>query len=61
MREAVDAERVRLLRVELVSPGDGREGLLSFRHFDPYSPELYRFPAVDPPSFRRRVEELGRG
>ncbi len=77
------------------SPFVGREGRLSFHHFDLYSqalsklerahrqdledvramlerqlveparvlayfdeiePELYRFPAVDPPAFRRRVE-----
>jgi hypothetical protein len=98
------------VNVELASPGDfvplpsgweersisvGREGALTFLHFDPYAqalaklerahardvedvealigsglvepgalrarfeeiePELYRFPAIDPPSFRRRVE-----
>jgi len=77
------------------SPFAGREGRLTFYHFDPYAqalaklerdhakdredvtalvarglvdppralvlfgeiePQLYRFPAVDPPSFRRRVE-----
>jgi len=26
--------------------------------FDSIEPELYRFPAIDPPSFRRSVEEL---
>jgi hypothetical protein len=26
------------------------------RCFDEIEPELYRFPAIDPPSFRRRVE-----
>jgi hypothetical protein len=75
----------------------GREGLLDFFHYDPYSqalaklerghgkdlldveamlsrgwverdellrlfeqiePELYRFPAIDPPSFRRAVEAV---
>ena len=100
------------VNVELASPGDfiplpvgwqerslsiGREGTLSFFHFDPYSqalsklershardledvramvasglveqerllasfreiePELYRFPAVDPRSFRARVENV---
>jgi hypothetical protein len=98
------------VNVELASPGEfiplprgwedrsislGREGLLSFAHFDPYSqalsklerghahdlddvaamtrlglvdrsrlleifveiePELYRFPAIDPASFRAAVE-----
>ena len=27
-------------------------------HFDDIEPDLYRFPAVDPPSFRRRVENV---
>ena len=103
------------INVELVSPGDfvplpqgweerspsiGREGRLSFRHFDFYAqalsklerahvrdtedvaamierglvergrllvlfeeiePELYRFPAIDPGSFRRRVEAAASG
>lgn len=106
------------VNVELAAPGDfiplpsgweersisaGREGGLSFFHFDPYSqglaklerghtrdledvramvaarlvdptrvlamfeeiePQLYRFPAINPRSFRRRIEdvlELGRG
>jgi hypothetical protein len=103
-------EEIRI-NVELASPLDfipvpqgwegrslsiGREGKLSFHHFDPYSqtlaklerahradlgdvnamvdrglvdparalaffdeiePELFRFPAIDPPSFRRRVED----
>lgn len=103
------------LNVELASPGDfvplpggwrerspsiGREGRVSFRHFDPYSqalaklerahdrdladvaamiglglverarlgelfdeiePELYRFPAIDPASFRRRVDVVVSG
>lgn len=98
------------INVELASPGDfiplpagweersllaGRQRLLSFYHFDPYSqalaklerdhardrqdvralvtaglvdprwlrayfeeiePMLYRFPAIDPPAFRDRVE-----
>ena len=26
-------------------------------HFDAIEPELYRFPAIDAPTFRRRVEE----
>lgn len=102
------------VNVELASPGDfiplpagwaerslfvGREGRVTFRHFDPYAqalaklerahmhdvedveallerglierrrlaelfeeiePQLYRFPAVDPPSFRRAVEAATR-
>lgn len=27
--------------------------------FDEIEPELYRFPAIDPAAFRRRVEQLG--
>ena len=33
-----------------------REGLLAF--FDSIEPELYRFPAIDPRSFRRAVEGI---
>jgi hypothetical protein len=79
------------------SPSVGREGRLTFKHFDLYSqalgklerghaqdledarvmlerglveaerlrsafdeiePQLYRFPAIDPPDFRRRVEDF---
>ena len=29
-------------------------------HFEEIEPELYRFPAVDPRSFRRQVEEVAR-
>lgn len=28
--------------------------------FEEIEPELYRYPAIDPPSFRRAVEELVR-
>lgn len=46
-----DLEDVRaMLARELVEP----TRLLAY--FDEIEPELYRFPAVDPPSFRRRVE-----
>jgi hypothetical protein len=80
------------------SPSVGREGRLTFKHFDLYSqalakierghrqdvqdvtemlerglvdagalrscfeeiePQLYRFPALDPADFRRRVEQIG--
>lgn len=30
---------------------------IAFAHFQQIEPELFRFPAIDPPSFRRRVEE----
>lgn len=36
----------------LVEPARLRE------YFDAIEPELYRFPAIDPPSFRRAVEQL---
>lgn len=32
-----------------------RDAALDF--FEQIEPELFRFPAVDPPAFRRRVEE----
>jgi hypothetical protein len=36
----------------LIDPAD------ALAQFDSIEPELYRFPAIDPPSFRRSVEEL---
>lgn len=30
-------------------------------YFDRMEPDLYRFPAIDPASFRRAVEEIFRG
>jgi len=38
----------------LVDPAD------ALAQFDSIESELYRFPAIDPPSFRRSVEELFR-
>jgi hypothetical protein len=38
----------------LIDPAD------ALAQFDSIEPELYRFPAIDPPSFRRSVEELFR-
>jgi hypothetical protein len=38
----------------LVEP---REALSQFEAIEP---ELYRFPAIDPPSFRRAIEEASR-
>ena len=35
-----------------------REGLLAF--LDAIEDDLYRFPAIDPPSFRRAVESVAR-
>lgn len=50
---AHDLEDIRqMLTAKLVEPETAR------RTFDLIEPELYRFPAVDPPSFRRAVEEL---
>jgi hypothetical protein len=50
---AQDLEDVRELSSRgLIDPG---RALAYFRQLEP---ELYRYPAVDPPSFRRRVEEM---
>lgn len=51
-----DREDVRvMLEKGLIEPGKAME------LFDAIEPQLYRFPSIDPPSFRRRVEEaLGR-
>ncbi len=40
-----------LVELGLVEPARARA------YFEEIEPELYRFPAIDPPSFRRRVEE----
>jgi hypothetical protein len=44
-----------LLRRGLVT----REGIL--KYFESVEPFLYRYPALDAPSFRRRVEDVARG
>jgi len=41
-----------LIASGLVDPADARA------QFDSMEPELYRFPAIDPASFRRSVEQL---
>jgi hypothetical protein len=41
-----------LLRRGLIDPQDVR------LHFDAIEPLLYRYPAIDPPSFRQAVEVL---
>jgi hypothetical protein len=41
-----------MIATGLINPVD------ALAHFDLIEPELYRFPAIDPPSFRRSVEEL---
>jgi hypothetical protein len=41
-----------MLASGLIDPAD------ALAQFDSIEPELYRFPAIDPPSFRRSVEEL---
>jgi hypothetical protein len=65
------------VNVEFASPGEfiplppdwrersefvGREGNLTFRHFDFYfrmiEPELYRFPAIDSADFAGSVEAV---
>ncbi len=48
-----DREDVKfLIESELVDPADARA------QFERIEPELYRFPAIDPQSFRASVEEL---
>jgi hypothetical protein len=48
-----DLEDIRnLIKSGLVDPSDARA------HFDSIEPDLYRFPAIDPASFRQSVEEL---
>jgi len=44
----------RLIESGLVDPAEARA------QFEAIEPELYRFPAIDPASFRRSVEELFR-
>jgi hypothetical protein len=41
-----------MIATELIDPRD------ALAQFETIEPELYRFPAIDPPSFRRSVEEL---
>jgi hypothetical protein len=41
-----------MIASELIDPAD------ALAQFTSIEPELYRFPAIDPPSFRRAVEEL---
>lgn len=46
------ADVAEMLRRGLVDPARGLE------YFGRIEPELYRYPAIDPPSFRTRVEEM---
>jgi hypothetical protein len=49
---AQDLEDVRaMISSGLVDPA------VALAHFEEIETELYRFPAIDPPSFRRKVEE----
>ena len=72
MRELADAQRItRFMQVlgrERAHQRDLEDvaamldrGLIdreqALEYFDQIEPELYRFPAIDPASFRRRVEE----
>lgn len=41
-----------MVRRQLVNPGQARE------YFEAIEPALYRYPAVDPPSFRRAVADM---
>lgn len=50
---AQDVEDVsEMLRRRLVDP------VLAWEYFDAIEPDLYRYPAIDPPSLRRAVEEM---
>lgn len=50
---AQDVEDVsEMLRRKLVDP------VLARQYFDAIEPQLYRYPAIDPPSLRRAVEEM---
>lgn len=52
-RHARDVDDVAaMVRLRLIEPQ------LSLKYFDQIEPELYRYPAIDPPSFRRAVEEV---
>ncbi len=42
------------IAIGLVDPAE------ALAQLDSIEPELYRFPAIDPPSFRRSAEELFR-
>ncbi len=50
------------LNIELASPAIDRRGAIDreslMKHFEEIGPHLYRFPAVDPPAFRRAVERV---
>lgn len=49
---AQDLEDVRaMIASGLVDPA------VALTHFEQIEPELFRFPAIDPPSFRRKVEQ----
>ena len=52
-RQDIDDVNAMLAR-GLVAREDAR------RRFDEIEPELYRFPAIDPPTFRRAVETMFR-
>lgn len=50
---AQDLKDIRAMQQQgLIEPRRARE------YFDRIEPELYRFPAIDPPGFRRAVEQL---
>ncbi|MGK2939248.1 MAG: hypothetical protein ACSLFR_15820 [Solirubrobacteraceae bacterium] len=66
MRHDADAARVRALARDLGDVRAMREyGLIKptrlLELFVAVEPDLYRFPAIDPPAFRARVENFAGG
>jgi hypothetical protein len=56
MRPPVDEQRIRALAREL-----GRAARGCVRVYDAIEAELYRYPAIDPPAFRRKLDSALRG
>ncbi len=49
----LDLEDVRaMLERDLVDP------VLAIAYFEEIEPELFRYPSIDPPAYRRRVEDV---
>ncbi len=57
LREILRLKEALNLNVELAAPSDFNpaEALIQFKAIEP---ELFRFPAIDPSSFRKAVEDL---
>lgn len=57
MRTLVDADRIRRFMREMLKRGLIDRARLR-EHFDRIEPRLHRFPAIDPPAFRRAVDAI---